>query len=114
MQPPIELETVNPLPQQSRGWPGGGKGHVRSASHGGVSLLNPTLHPQPSVPSPAIGLLEAASGLSKGERASQDVSATTTVPKLPYAGNVYVIFNNRKPFTLARSNKFFVQAFMYC
>jgi hypothetical protein len=87
MQPPIELETVNPLP--SRGWPGGVKGHVRSASHGviGVSLLNPTLHPQPSSPSPAIGLLEAASGLSKGERSSQDVSsANPTVLKLPYTG----------------------------
>ncbi|XP_045030963.1 phospholipid-transporting ATPase VD isoform X1 [Daphnia magna] len=87
MQPPIELETVNPLP--SRGWPGGVKGHVRSASHGviGVSLLNPTLHPQPSSPSPAIGLLEAASGLSKAERSSQDVSSTNpTVLKLPYTG----------------------------
>lgn len=88
MQPPIELETVNPLPKQSRGWPAGVKGHVRSASHGGVSLQNPTLHPQPPAPSPAIGLLEAASGLNNGERASQDISgATATLQKLPYTGN---------------------------
>ncbi len=88
MQPPIELETVNPLPTPSRGWPGGIKGHVRSASHGGVSLLNPTLHPQPSAPSPAIGLLEAASGISKVERSSQDVVSAAAAPKLPYTGIV--------------------------
>ena len=87
LQSPIELETVNPLPTPSRGWPGGIKGHVRSASHGGVSLLNPSLHPQPSTPShAAIGLLEAASGLSKVERSSQDVVSATAAPKLPYTG----------------------------
>lgn len=85
MQPPIELENVKPTP--SRGWPGVGlKGHVRSASHGGVSLQNPAFQPhhqhQPApIPSSAIGLLEAAEKVTKDETA-----ATSSPPKLPYTG----------------------------
>lgn len=85
MQPPIELENVKPTP--SRGWPGVGlKGHVRSASHGGVSLQNPAFQPhhqlQPApIPSSAIGLLEAAEKVTKDEAA-----ATSSPPKLPYTG----------------------------
>lgn len=89
MQPPIELESVKPTP--SRGWPGVGlKGHVRSASHGGVSLQNPALQPHhqtPAAPSVALGFLEAATEYNKAERASQDVTATSSPPKMPYTGD---------------------------
>lgn len=80
MQPPIELENVaqpiKPFP------PHVARGHVRSASHGGVSFLHhPAAVPSP-VASAAIGLLEDANSIAKG--ASQDVS--TAQPKPPFAG----------------------------
>ena len=95
MQPAIELNHVNPLPGASRdtvgsGWPAVSRqGHVRSASHGGVSLLNPTFQRQ-QIPSPpsqtavAVGFLEVA-GRIKTERASHD-SLGSTQPKAPPSG----------------------------
>lgn len=82
MQPAIELENVRPLPS-GHDWRGAGRGHVRSASHGGVSLFNPMAHGPPPPASAAINLLEAARGLTEENVSSQDTSTVTTAPKPP-------------------------------
>ena len=84
--PAIELENVCPITPPLKAFPPHiAKGHVRSASHGGVSFLHhPAAVPSP-VASAAIGLLEDANSIAKG--ASQDVNSTTTAqPKPPFAG----------------------------
>ena len=88
MHQPIELGSVPAAPvtnRDSKLRSAVGRGHVRSVSHGGVSLLNPTLQPKSVAPSPAIGFLEAASA-ARNERSSHDSIAVPSQPKLPQAG----------------------------
>jgi len=84
MQPPAEREN-NPASAGGLAVPNSSRRHVRSASHGGVSLLNPVIQCQPAGPAAAIGLLEAATGQTKTERSSQDPIGATTL-KPPYTG----------------------------
>ena len=84
MQPPSERENI-PASTEGLAIPNTGRRHVRSASHGGVSLLNPVIQCQPTGPAAAIGLLEAATGQAKTERSSQDPIGTTSL-KPPYTG----------------------------
>lgn len=93
MQPAIELENVRPMPLASDSR-GAGRGHVRSVSHGGVSLLNPMLHCPPPSTSAAINLLEAARGLNNESVDSHDTTTPTPVPKPPpgmFSVNLYIL-----------------------
>jgi len=86
MQPPAATENT-PAPSGGLGVPASSRRHVRSASHGGVSLLNPVIQCQPAGPAAAIGLLEAAAGQAKAERSSQDpIGTPLTTLKPPYIG----------------------------
>lgn len=90
MQPAIEMESVKPTP---RGWGVGSKGHVRSASHGGVSLFNPAVQPHQHQPSAAIGFLEeATAGLGKTDRASENVVSSASPPLKTPAGKLGILF----------------------